>query len=142
MNPPPLRSYRYPGAYAQLVEPSLNNNDLENFFSLIAQQLGYKPRLIEFEARAQLLDYAMAEEHDPMRAYQIMLSKRKRYDAVSFYLAETIGEWNDGIGLDPRSEVVREWLRGVAKRAVAAARGKYEGVHAQQKKAATGDRRS
>ena len=28
-----------------LVELCLNNNDLENFFSLIAQQLGYKPRM-------------------------------------------------------------------------------------------------
>ena len=44
--------------------------------------------------------------------------------------------------MQAEAERVREWLRGVAKRAVAAARGKYEGVHAQQKKAATGDRRS
>ena len=57
-------------------EASLNNNDCENFFSLIAQQLGYKPRLIEFEARAQLIDYALREEFDPDRVYQILQSRR------------------------------------------------------------------
>ena len=36
-------------SYASLVEKSLNNNDCENFFSLIATNMGYKPRLIEFE---------------------------------------------------------------------------------------------
>ena len=51
----------------------------------------------------------------------------------AFRNAETRAELRERLG---------EWLRGVAKRAVAAARGKYEGVHAQQKKAATGDRRS
>lgn len=68
--------HQFPDAYQQLVELALNDNDLENFFSLIAQQLGYKPRMIEFEGRAQLIDYQLREEFDPARIYHLTMSKR------------------------------------------------------------------
>jgi hypothetical protein len=123
------------------VELSLNNNDLENFFSLIAQCLGYKPRMIEFEARAQLLDFAAGEEFDPNRIYQILQSKRKRYDMTTFLLALQVAEWNNGMSIDPRSESFLSYMREVARRAIMACKGKYEGVHAQHKKAATGARK-
>jgi len=132
---------QYPTQSAMLVELSLNNNDCENFFSLIAQQLGYKPRLVEFEARAQLLDYALHEEFDPERTYQIMQSRRKRYDMCTFYLAQAVTDWNNGAALDPRSKAVRTYLLEVMSRAVRASKGKYESLHAQHKKAATGARR-
>ena len=130
---------QYPKAWASFVERSVNNNPCENFFSLIAQLLGYKPRLVEFEARARELDYAMHEEFDPERAalYAIHQSKRKWYDMANFCLVTAITAWNDGTGLDPGSEAHREYIMGVAKRAVHAAKGKYEGVHAHHKKAST-----
>ena len=110
--------------------------------SLIAQQLGYKPRMIEFEARATMIDYAMQEEHDPNRIYQIHMSKRKRYDLLEFYLANAVSEWNSGLALDPRSSAVHKYLAEVARRAMRACRGKFEGVHAQHMKAATEDRKA
>ena len=42
-----------------------------------------------------MLDFKVREEHNPDREYLILLSKRKRYDAVQFYLAQAIAEWND-----------------------------------------------
>ena len=130
---------QYPKAWESFVEKSVNNNPCENFFSLIAQQLGYKPRMMEFEARARELDYAMHEEFDPARAalYSIHQSKRKWYDMANFCLQTAITAWNDGTGLDPGSKAYGEYIMDVAKRAVSAAKGKYEGVHAHHKKAST-----
>jgi hypothetical protein len=122
------------------VTTSLNNNDLENFFSLVAQSLGYKPKLPDFEAKAQLLDYQQRQEYDPDREYQIIQSKRKRYDLATFSLETALGEFNDGAAIDPRSGCRQGYILDVVKRAIAAAKGKYEGIHAIQKKAATGDR--
>ena len=63
------------------------------------QSFGTRPQSTTphaFEARALLIDYQQREEFDPMRQYKIMRSKRKRYDPVEFYLANSIAEWNDG----------------------------------------------
>ena len=71
----PAKNYRI-NRVASLVEKSLNNNDCENFFSLIATNMGYKPRLIEFEGRAQLLDFQLQQQFDPNRIYKIEQSRR------------------------------------------------------------------
>ena len=131
---------QFPDEYQSLVELSLNNNDLENFFSLIAQQLGYKPMLRDFEARCQQLDFLQRTQLDPFRDFMIWLSKRKKYDLCELLLPQSVLEWNDGIAIDPQHPFWIEYLEEVARRAVAANKGKFEGIHQQHKKAATGAR--
>ncbi|KOO30783.1 hypothetical protein Ctob_014392 [Chrysochromulina tobinii] len=131
---------QFPDEYKSLVELSLNNNDLENFFSLIAQQLGYKPMLRDFEARCQQLDFLQRTQLDPFRDFMILLSKRKKYDLCELLLPQSVLEWNDGIAIDPQHPLWIEYLEEIARRAVAANKGKFEGIHQQHKKAATGAR--
>jgi hypothetical protein len=131
---------QFPDEYKSLVELSLNNNDLENFFSLIAQQLGYKPMLRDFEARCQQLDFLQRTQLDPFRDFMIWLSKRKKYDLCELLLPQSVLEWNDGIAIDPQHPLWIEYLEEIARRAVAANKGKFEGIHQQHKKAATGAR--
>ena len=47
-----------------------------------------------------------------------------------------IAAWNDSSALDMRSPAVQRYMLEVVKRAIRASKGKYEGVHAEHKKAA------
>jgi hypothetical protein len=70
----------------------------------------------------------------------IWLSKRKKYDLCELLLPQSVLEWNDGIAIDPQHPLWIEYLEEIARRAVAANKGKFEGIHQQHKKAATGAR--
>ena len=101
---------------------------------------GWKPPLHMFEAKAQLIDFELREQFDPERVYKIAQSKDKRYDMTEFLLETAIADWNDGRALDMRSPAVQMYMLDVCKRAIRASKGKYEGVHAEHKKAATAPR--
>ena len=77
---------------------------------------------------------------DPFRDFMIWLSKRKKYDLCELLLPQSVLEWNDGIAIDPQHPLWIEYLEEIARRAVAANKGKFEGIHQQHKKAATGAR--
>ena len=59
-----------------------------------------------------------------------------------FLLENAIAAHNDGSALDMRSPAVQHYMLDVYKRAIRASKGKYEGVHAEHKKAATAPRHS
>jgi hypothetical protein len=47
-----------------------------------------------------------------------------------------VAKWNDGTGLDPRSDVVASVLQRDHEARGSPSKGKYESVHAQHRKAA------
>jgi hypothetical protein len=91
------------------------------------------------------LDFLQRTQLDPFRDFMIWLSKRKKYDLCELLLPQSVLEWNDGIAIDPQHplwiEYLEPWKKSHAARsAVAANKGKFEGIHQQHKKAATGAR--
>ena len=93
-----------------------------------------------FEAKAQLIDFELREQFDPERVYKITQSRDKRYDMTEFLLETSIAAHNDGSAIDMRSPAVQRYMLDVCERAIRASKGKFEGVHATHKKAATAPR--
>jgi len=122
-----LRQYRQHNPLEMLVERTGPNNELENFFSQVAIH-GYKPRLMELQARMVLIDAAMRILHDPLRKFWIKLSRKKQYDPVEFLLADAIRKWNDGKALDEASTLFLAHIGLVEGRAIAASRGKMSTI--------------
>jgi hypothetical protein len=108
-------------------ERAAPNNELENFFSQIAIH-GYKPRLMELQARMFKIDAAMRILNDPLRRFYIKLSRKKQYDPVEFMLMNVIHRWNNGEALDEFSKMFLAWMGLVEKRAIAASRGKMSTI--------------
>jgi len=122
-----LRQFRQQHPLEMLVERTGPNNELESFFSQVAIH-GYKPRIMELEARMVLIDAAMRILHDPLRRFYIKLSRKKQYDPIEFMLENAIQRWNDGEALDEFSESFLAWVGLVEGRAVAASRGKMSTI--------------
>ena len=110
------------------VERVGSNNDIETYWSLIAGQVGYKPRLMELQKIAAKNDFLMRTLFDPTRRFYMRLSKKKKYDPVEHFTPSALLEWNDGRAIDPASPECQRYLRGVAERAVASSRGSMSTV--------------
>jgi len=113
------------------VERVASNNDIETYWSLIAGQIGYKPRLMELQKIAAKNDFLMRTLFDPTRRFYMRLSKKKMYDPVEYFTPSALLEWNDGCALDMMSPECQQYLRGVALRAIASSRGSVSTVRSQ-----------
>lgn len=122
-----LRQYRQQNPLEILIERSAPTNELENFFSQIAIH-GYKPRLMELQARMVLVDASMRILHDPLRRFYIKLSRKKQYDPVEFLLSDAVRKWNDGQALNDASMLFIAHIGLVEGRAIAASRGKMSTI--------------
>jgi hypothetical protein len=132
----------YPEAYATHCERWMSNNDVESFFSEVATQMGYKPTLRNLTGRLFKIHFSMRMQFDPERRWALAQSRRKRYDPVEYFLAHGRLEWNDGTGLDPKSDAFQKFIDDMRKRAVASARGKFESIRSHNTTASNLLRRS
>ena len=109
------------------IERAAPNNEIETFFSQIAVH-GYKPRLMELQARIYKVDAATRILHDPTRRFYVKLSRKKKYDPVEFLLASAVLAWNDGSAIDMQSPRFQAYLAQVQQRAIAASRGQMNTI--------------
>ena len=121
------RQRRQQNPLEMFIEKCAPNNELESFFSQVAIH-GYKPRLMELQARMYKIDAAMRILHDPLRRFYIKLSRKKMYDPVEFLLTGAIQKWNDGAALDEYSEFFVAYVGMVEGRAIAVSRGKMSTI--------------
>lgn len=125
------RQFREQFPLESFVERVASNNDIETYWSLIAGQIGYKPRLMELQKIAAKNDFLMRTLFDPTRRFYMRLSKKKMYDPVEYFTPSALLEWNDGCALDMMSPECQQYLRGVALRAIASSRGSVSTVRSQ-----------
>jgi hypothetical protein len=106
----------YPEAYVTHCERWMSNNDVESFFSEVATQMGYKPTLRNLTGRLFKIHFSVRMQFDPERRWALAQSRRKRYDPVEYFLAHGRLEWNDGTGLDPKSDAFQKFIDDMRKR--------------------------